>query len=60
MDLQDQEMLVDLVQSFPNIWDKKHSNYKDILACSNSWQSIAAIMEKDGKKMIELGSSNPK
>ncbi|CAL1687609.1 unnamed protein product [Lasius platythorax] len=37
-------LLIDLVKSYPHIYSKSSSNYKDLLMKENSWKEIAEVM----------------
>lgn len=38
------DALIDLVKSYPHIYSKSSSNYKDLLMKENSWKEIAEVM----------------
>lgn len=40
---------IDLVRSYPHLYDKKARDYKDATVKANSWEEIAGTLEKSGK-----------
>lgn len=49
LDIADESTLLDLIDKFEFIWDKKHKMYKDIIAVENAWMSISKVMSINGK-----------
>lgn len=41
--------LIDLVEKFPHLWDKRNLQFKDKITVENSWKTISQIMELTGK-----------
>ncbi|CAG9773204.1 unnamed protein product [Ceutorhynchus assimilis] len=65
MNTEEQATLIDLVETFPNLWLKKDPQYSNALARENSWQSIASISRKlylmhCQKKIIKKDNAPPK
>ncbi|CAH1183922.1 unnamed protein product [Phaedon cochleariae] len=36
--------LIEMIEKFPHLWDKKNPSYKDKIAIENSWKTISEIM----------------
>jgi len=43
------ELLIDLVKSYPHLWNKEDKDYKNLTICDTSWEEIANIMHLPGK-----------
>ncbi|KAK4875353.1 hypothetical protein RN001_011775 [Aquatica leii] len=54
METVDQSTLIDLIEKFPHLWDKKHPKYKDSIAIENSWKTISPIMGRPIKECKEV------
>ncbi|CAG9762749.1 unnamed protein product [Ceutorhynchus assimilis] len=50
MIVEEQSALIDHIESFPHLWDKKNAMYSDIIAKENAWKTISTIMEKTVKE----------
>lgn len=46
--------IIELVQQFTNIWDKKHPSHKDALAVANSWKTISQIVGLPGNVFVTI------
>lgn len=38
------EFLIDLMKSYPHLWNKEDKDYKNLTKCNTSWEEIACIM----------------
>jgi len=45
-------LLINLVQSYPHLYNKSSSNYKDSLMKENTWKEIAEIMHWTRKYIL--------
>ncbi|KYN50251.1 hypothetical protein ALC62_06573 [Cyphomyrmex costatus] len=46
------ELLIDLIKSYPHLWNKEDKDYKDVNKCDNSWQEIATVMHLSVKECM--------
>lgn len=48
------ELLIELVRSYPVIYDKTLKDHKNSMIVNNAWSEIGIIMDLPGKKIILL------
>jgi len=47
-------LLIDLVKSYPHLYDKECKDFKDVSKRNNSWKEIAQILNATGMEHIFL------
>lgn len=46
--------LIELIQSFPHLYDMKNKNFKNLIMQANSWQVIANTLKLSGKYCFNI------
>lgn len=46
------DLLIDLVRSYPHLWDKSNKDFKDSIKKDTSWEEISAVFHISGKNFI--------
>jgi len=46
------EVLINVVQRYPCLWNKKLKEFKDIKVRSNAWKEVAEEMDSNGKYTV--------
>lgn len=49
---EEDSLLVDLVKSYPHLYDKQSRDFKDIKKKNNSWEEIGKLLNASGIKYI--------
>jgi hypothetical protein len=52
------ELLIERVRHYSNLYDAADKYYHDILRKDNAWEEISAIIKSPGKDQIIIGSTN--
>lgn len=47
------DLLIDLVKSYPHLYNKKSPCYKDSAMKENSWKEISNVLHMSGKNMYQ-------
>ncbi|CAG9825740.1 unnamed protein product [Phaedon cochleariae] len=53
----DESNLIEMVERFPHIWDKKNARHSDKVAVENAWETIAKIMNFSVEECMETWKS---
>jgi hypothetical protein len=48
------QLLIDLIRSYPHLWDKQRKDYKDTTKKETSWEEISTILNQSSKYLILL------
>lgn len=50
------DLFLDLVNTYPALYDKSHKHYSDRVVKANAWAEISSIAQMTGKVLISLYS----